>query len=113
MSNEQIDTPHKVTIIRLTNVVLVRLRLVRGEEVVLVDGRSLLEVIEELGFDKTDISLFVDARLLRLPIPAVAAVVPTGGDIVVFGDKREVPEEIPLGANGVCELGTGTCGCLI
>ena len=79
----------------------------------LVAGRSLLEVIEGLGFDKTDISVFVDARLLRLPVLAVAAVVPTGGDIVVFEDKREVPEETRLGANGVCELGTGACGCLI
>ena len=111
--NEHVDTTHKITVLRLTNVAAVPVRLVKGEVVPLVDDMILLEVIEELGFDKAVVSVFVDARLLRLPVPAMFAVVLVGSEIMILEDEREVPEKFRLGANVACELVTGACECLI
>ena len=111
--NEQVDSPQKIMMLQLTNVAVVPVMLVRREVVPLADVRMLLEVIEELGFDRNDGCVFVDARLLRLPNPAAVVVVLAVAEIGVFEDEREMLEEFRLITYCVCELETGAYECSI
>ena len=111
--NEQVDSSHKITMLQLTKVAVVPVMLFRREAVLLVDVRMLLEVAEELGSGGNDISVFVDARLLRLPSPAAIVVVLAVAEIGVFEDEKETLEEFRLITYGVCELETGAYECSV
>ena len=97
--------------LRLTIVAVLKMGLVSAEIVLLADVEILLGVGEELGFDKTVVSVCVDARLLRLPVAEIVVVILAGDENVVLKDERELLEEFRLRANVACELVTGTYEC--